>query len=88
MALGAHRGDVMRLVMQQGIRLAVIGAVIGLAIGAVVSRAMADVLFGVRPMDPLTFATATLVLGAAAFAGCYIPARRAVRLDPVTALRS
>lgn len=87
-ALGADRGDVMRLVMQQGIHLAIIGAVIGLGVAAIVSLAMADVLFGVRPMDPLTFATAAVVLSAAAVAGCYVPARRAVRLDPVTALRS
>ena len=88
MALGAQRREVLRLVMRQGAVLGVLGAVIGLGAAMIVSRALAGLLVGVGPTDPLTFAAATSVLIVVAFAGCYVPAHRATRLDPIIALRS
>jgi putative ABC transport system permease protein len=86
-ALGAQRSDVMAMVMRQGVRLAIAGAAIGLVGTLVVARAMARLLVGVSPNDPWTFGVATLVLTTVAVAGCYLPARRAVRVDPISALR-
>ena len=88
MALGAQQGEVLRLVMRQGAVLGVLGAAIGLGAAFAVSRALAGLLVGVGPSDPVTFGTSTLVLIAVAVAGCYVPARRATRLDPIIALRS
>ena len=82
MALGADQRTIIRLVLRDGLRLAVAGAALGLFGAVFVSRAMADVLFGVHPHDVLTFAGVTLTLGAVTLAASYIPARRAVRLDP------
>ena len=87
LALGAEPGDVMRIVLRQGVGLAMTGASIGLAGALVVSRVMAGVLVGVSPVDLLTLAVATAALTAAALAGCYLPARRAVRSDPILTLR-
>jgi len=67
--------------------LAVVGAVIGLAGALLVSRLMAGLLYGVRPTDPLTFTSVALLLLGVAFLACYIPARRALRVDPAIALR-
>jgi putative ABC transport system permease protein len=86
-ALGAQRGDVMGMVLRQGVRLAVAGAGIGLVGTVIVSRAMAHLLVGVNATDPLTFGGAAAVLTVAAVAGCYLPARRAIRVDPIIALR-
>ena len=88
LALGAERRDVMRMVMRQGARLATAGAATGLIGGLLVSHAMASVLVGVGPTDPVTFALATGLLTFVALAGCYLPARRAIRVDPMTALSS
>ncbi len=88
LALGADRQDVMRMVMRQGARLAVTGAVVGLIGAAIVSHAMASVLVGVSPSDPATFTLATALLTFVALAGCYVPARRAIRVDPMVALSS
>lgn len=86
-ALGAQRGDVIGLVMGEGMRLAIVGAAIGLIGTLIVSHAMARLLFGVSPTDPWTFAVAAAVLTTVAAAGCYLPARRAIRVDPIGALR-
>jgi predicted permease len=86
-ALGASRGDVLSLVLGRGLRLVAIGAVIGLAASFALTRLMAALLFNVKPTDPVTFAGVTLVLFAVAFAACWIPARRAMRVDPMVALR-
>ena len=87
LALGADRQAVMGMIIREGARLAMIGACVGLVGALVVSRAIAGLLVGVSPSDPLTFASATLVLTAAAVAGCYFPARHAIRIDPILALR-
>ena len=87
LALGATGGDVVRYVLRDGARLAVIGSIIG-AVGALAgTRLLASQLYDVRPADPLTFAAAVLVIVAAALIGSWIPARRASRVAPVTALR-
>jgi putative ABC transport system permease protein len=86
-ALGAQHGDVLRLVLQQGARLAALGVFLGLAGAQVVARLMANLLYGVQPTDPITFAAVALLLAVVALLACYIPARRAMRLDPLIALR-
>jgi putative ABC transport system permease protein len=89
MALGAQRRDVLHLVLGQGAGMALTGVVIGLAASFAFTRLMAkySLLFGVSPTDPLTFACVALVLALVALAACYIPARRAMRVDPMVALR-
>ena len=87
LALGAQPQDVVRMVMRHGVRLAIAGTGLGLAGALIVSRAMAGLLVGVSPSDPATFALATAALTAVALAGCYLPARRAIRVDPIVALR-
>jgi putative ABC transport system permease protein len=86
-ALGASGGDVLRLVLGRGLRLVAIGSVLGLAISFGVTRVMSSILFGVTPTDPITFVGVTLLLLAVTFVACWIPARRATRIDPLTALR-
>ncbi len=87
MALGAQPGEVLRLVIGQGMQLAGIGVALGLAISVVFSVVLKNQLFRVSAFDPLTLAGTALVLIAAALAACYIPARRATRVDPMDALR-
>jgi putative ABC transport system permease protein len=87
MSLGAQPGQVLRLVMGQGAKLALAGIVIGAAASFALTRLMRSLLFEVSPADPLTFAAITALLVAVALAACYIPARRAMRVDPMTALR-
>jgi ABC-type antimicrobial peptide transport system permease subunit len=87
MALGARRGDVLRLIVGQGARLAVLGVVIGIVASLAVTRLLSSLLFGVGAMDPITFAGVAALLAAVALLASYIPARRAVRLDPTVALR-
>jgi putative ABC transport system permease protein len=87
MALGAARNDVFGMVLGQGARLAGLGIVIGLAAAFAVTRTMASFLYGVQATDPLTFACVSLLLVAVALLACYLPARRATRVDPMIALR-
>ncbi|MGH3185545.1 MAG: FtsX-like permease family protein, partial [Streptosporangiaceae bacterium] len=87
MALGAGRGRVLGLVLGQGLRLALIGAVCGLAAALVLGRFARSFLYGVTAFDPLTLAAVPALLIAIAALACYIPARRATRVDPVIALR-
>ncbi len=88
LALGAGRGDVMKLVVGQGMILAMTGAVLGLAAAFAGARVLQTLLFTVAPRDPLTFVSVPLLLLAVAFLACYVPARRAVRIDPLVALRA
>jgi predicted permease len=86
-ALGAQRSDVMRLVLGQGTKMALAGVAIGLAAALVLTRLMTKMLFGVSASDPLTFGGVAVLLTIVALAACYIPARRATRVDPIVALR-
>ncbi|MGH9497193.1 MAG: ABC transporter permease, partial [Candidatus Sulfotelmatobacter sp.] len=87
MSLGATRADVLLLVMRQGMWLAFSGAATGIAGALLLSRLMANLLYGVKPTDPLTFAAVAVGLGLVAMLACYIPARRAMRINPMAALR-
>jgi predicted permease len=87
MALGAQQRDLLRLVVGQGILLALIGAVIGIGAAIGVTRFVASMLYGVHASDPLTFGVVSLLLFGIALLACYIPARRAMRVDPMVALR-
>ena len=86
-ALGAQVTDVLKLVLGQGIAVIGIGLVIGLAAAFALMRVMRSLLFGVGENDPLTFAAITVVLFLVALLACYVPARRATKVDPLTALR-
>jgi len=88
LALGAQRRDVVRLVLGAGVRIIVLGVVVGLAGALGLARLASGLLIGVAPTDVATFAVTTAVLAIVALAACYLPARRASRVDPVTALRS
>jgi ABC-type antimicrobial peptide transport system permease subunit len=87
MALGASPGQVKRLVVRHGLALVLPGVVFGLAGAAALTRFLGSLLFGVKPIDPLTFALVTGLLLIVAAAACWVPARRAVSSDPLTALR-
>ena len=87
MALGAQYSDVMRLVLGEGLRMAVVGVVAGIAAASGLTRLMANQLFGVGAQDPLTFGVIAMGLMMVALVACYLPARRAVRVDPMVALR-
>ena len=87
LALGASRSNILRIVLRQGLGLAIVGAAVGLVCSLIVSHLMASLLYGVRPTDPLTFVGVALVFISVALFACYIPARRAMKLDPMIALR-
>jgi putative ABC transport system permease protein len=87
MALGARRGDILRLILGKGFALAVVGILAGVVFAAAVASAMASLLYGVRPHDPAVFLAVVLLLLAVAVLASYIPARRAAKVDPMTALR-
>jgi putative ABC transport system permease protein len=86
-ALGAQRSDVMRLVLGDGAKMALIGVGVGLAAAVGLTRLMTSVLYGVSATDPLTFGGVAVLLALVALAAAYIPARRATRVDPLVALR-
>jgi putative ABC transport system permease protein len=86
MALGAQAGDVLRLIIQQGMTLALIGLVAGLLSALALTRVIASLLFGVGATDPETFIAISLLLTLVAFLACYLPARRAAKLNPLIAL--
>ena len=87
MALGAERGDVLKIVVGQRLRSVLIGTGIGVAASIGLTRLLQTMLFGVKPTDPVTFITVSLVLLVVAWLACYIPARRATKVDPMVALR-
>ncbi|HST79725.1 MAG TPA: FtsX-like permease family protein, partial [Verrucomicrobiae bacterium] len=87
MALGAQITDVLRMVIKQGLVLASLGAVIGLIAAGALSRLMSNLVFGVKTIDPLTYAATAATLVLVAVGACYIPARRAAKVDPMVALR-
>lgn len=87
MALGANRADVMKMITFQGMRLAVIGVAIGLLLSLGLARALTSLLIGVSGYDVTTFVLVPALLVLVAFVACYLPARRATKIDPLVALR-
>ena len=87
MALGAHRSDVLGLIARLWLKLTLIGVAIGVALALGVARLISSFLFGVKPTDPLTYAAVAVGLSAVALLACYLPARRAMKVDPLVALR-
>lgn len=87
MALGARRGQVLQLVLGQGLRLAAIGLALGLVLSLTLTRFLSSLLFGVAPTDLLTFASVAALLCLVALAASFLPARRAARVDPMIVLR-
>ena len=87
LALGATRGTILQMILRQGLELAIAGAAVGLIGALIVSHLMAGLLYGVRPTDPVTFAGVAILLIGIALLACYLPARRAMRVDPMAALR-
>ncbi|HKV28928.1 MAG TPA: FtsX-like permease family protein, partial [Candidatus Acidoferrales bacterium] len=86
-ALGAQERDVLRLIMGQGARLALVGVAVGIVAGLGLTQLMRSLLFGVSAADPLTFAAVAVALTIVAVAACYVPARRAMMTNPIVALR-
>jgi putative ABC transport system permease protein len=86
-ALGARPADILRLVVGQGMRMTLIGVALGIFVSLMLTRLLSSLLFGVHATDPLVFSAAALALAATAFLACYIPARRATRVDPIVVLR-
>ncbi|MGB6900247.1 MAG: ABC transporter permease [Candidatus Acidiferrum sp.] len=86
-ALGAQRGRVLRMAVGEGMKLAILGTAVGMAGGFVLTRLIASLLFGITARDPFTFAAVGVLVAIVSFAACYIPARRAMRVDPIVALR-
>jgi len=87
MALGAHPQDVLYLVLWQGLEIVSLGLLFGVLMTLAMTRFMTSLLFGVTVTDPITFAGVVILLTLVALAACYIPARRAMRVDPMVALR-
>lgn len=87
MALGAQPRDVLRMVISQGLKLFLIGAAIGVAAALSLSSLLGHLVYGVSATDPASFAGVTIVLALVTFAACWLPARRAMRVDPMVALR-
>jgi ABC-type antimicrobial peptide transport system permease subunit len=87
MALGAGRGNVLRLMLKQGLMLTGLGLALGLLAAALLTRLIQTLLYGVGTTDPLTFGLVALLLASVALLACWIPARRATKVDPMIALR-
>ena len=87
MAMGAQRGDVLRLILGQGLRLTVVGLGVGVLAALALMRVLVSLLFNVQAYDPYTYMAVTILLTTVALIACYIPARRAMRVDPMVALR-
>jgi putative ABC transport system permease protein len=87
MALGATKGDILSLIVAQGFRLAMAGIIVGMAGALALTQVLTNLLFGTTPTDPLTFGAVALLLVGVTLLACYIPARRAAKVDPVVALR-
>ncbi|MDQ3134665.1 MAG: FtsX-like permease family protein, partial [Acidobacteriota bacterium] len=87
MALGAQRGDILRLVIRQGLTLVLIGMGVGLTLALAMTRVISSLLFNVSTTDSPTYAGISLLLITVALAACYLPARRATKVDPMIALR-
>jgi ABC-type antimicrobial peptide transport system permease subunit len=87
MALGAGRGRVRRMILADGLALAAVGTLVGLLVAAACMRLMQSMLYGISPADPLTYAAVAVFLTAVALMACYLPARRATKVDPMVALR-
>jgi ABC-type antimicrobial peptide transport system permease subunit len=87
MAVGAQAGEIFRMIIGEGLRLSLTGLVLGLVGALWLGRAGSSLLFGVTAADPLTFITVSLLLIAVATAACYFPARRAMKVEPIVALR-
>jgi putative ABC transport system permease protein len=88
LALGAEQAKIRNMVMAQGMKLAVTGIAIGIAASFGLTRLLTSFLFGVKPWDPLVFTLVPAILGAVALFAVWLPARRATRIDPITALRT
>ena len=87
MALGGQRSDILRLVISQGLRLTVIGGVIGIFVAMIASQSVASLLYGINARDPLTFLAVSVLHAMISGLACYIPARRATTVNPIIALR-
>ena len=87
MALGAQRKDVLQLILGRGLALAAAGVILGSLLALILTRQMRTMIYGVTATDPLTFAGVGVLLMLVATAACYVPARRAMRVDPMSALR-
>ncbi len=87
MALGARPADVLRMILTEGLKLVAVGVVFGIAAALMLTRLLEGMVYGVKVRDPLIFALANLLMVAVSLVACYVPARRAVRVDPITALR-
>ena len=87
MALGASRSDVLKLVVGDGLLLCAAGLMVGIPVGLLVTRVLSSFLYGTKPGDPMAFAGVSLLLTGMATLACYIPARRAMKVDPLVALR-
>jgi ABC-type antimicrobial peptide transport system permease subunit len=87
LALGAQKSNIVRIILQQGLQLAVVGAGVGLLCAVIVSHLMASLLYDVKPTDPLSFTGVAAFFIGVALLACYLPARRAMQIDPMVALR-
>ena len=87
MALGAQRQDVLQLVVSDGFKIVAAGVFVGIGVSSVLTWYMRSLLYAVNPNDPLTFVVVAVLLALVALAACYIPARRATKVDPMVALR-
>jgi putative ABC transport system permease protein len=87
MAIGAGRSDIFKLISGQSLRPVIAGLLVGIVLAILVARAMAKLLLGLAATDPLTYAVVTILLAAAALLASYLPVRRAMRVDPMVALR-